>query len=153
MPFYPMPFFQTLYQTGTLWQNGWLLNHLTTMYTSAVAIPCLTCPICPIFWGQVRNFNLPVLEQGPQLLLQRVSRLWYTMYILFLLLEENICCGYSLEVLQCGAANKFLQYMFLLKNKKNVNFRASKFWLDKWRPFTCPWTSKKILFPQPWPTL
>ena len=48
---------------------------------------------------------------------------------------ENICCVYSLEAPHRGASNEYTQYVFSLRNKKirkNVNFRASIFWLDKW---------------------
>ena len=37
----------------------------------------------------------------------------------FLFLQENIFCGYSLEVLQWGTSNEYPQYMFLWRNKKN----------------------------------
>ena len=41
----------------------------------------------------------------------------------FLLLHENICCGYSLEAPQQGASNEYPQHMFVLKKiwKKIVN--------------------------------
>ena len=41
--------------------------------------------------------------------------------IFFLFLEENICCGYSLEVPQWGTSNKYPQHMFSLRNKKNIH--------------------------------
>ena len=44
--------------------------------------------------------------------------------ILFLFLNKNICCGYSLEVLPQGTINEYPQHMFLFRNKKNV----SSFW-------------------------
>ena len=50
-------------------------------------------------------------------------------YIMFL--EENICCGYSLEVTHQGVLMSTYCNMFSSRNKKNVNFRASKCWLDK----------------------
>ena len=40
-------------------------------------------------------------------------------YIFFLFLEKNICCGCSTEVPH-------------REIRKNVNFRESKSWLDKW---------------------
>ena len=49
-----------------------------------------------------------------------------TLYF-FLFLHENICCGYSLEVPQCGASNEYPQYMLLWRNKKSMNI----FWLIK----------------------
>ena len=39
----------------------------------------------------------------------------------FLLLNENICCGYSLEVPQQGTSNEYPQHMFSSRNKKNVD--------------------------------
>ena len=54
-------------------------------------------------------------------------------YVYFLLfLEENICCGYSIEVPTTyrGTSNEYPQHMFSSRNKDNVNFRASKFWFD-----------------------
>ena len=39
----------------------------------------------------------------------------------FLFLHENICCGYSLEAPRQGASNEYPQYMFLWRNKKNIN--------------------------------
>ena len=44
---------------------------------------------------------------------------------MFLFLDENICCEYSLEVPQQGASNEYPQHMFLSRNKKNVAI----FWL------------------------
>ena len=40
--------------------------------------------------------------------------------IFFLFIYENICCGYSLEVLCGGASNEYPQHMFSWRNKKNV---------------------------------
>ena len=45
--------------------------------------------------------------------------------IFFFFLNENICCGYSLEAPQRGASNEYPQHTFLLRNKKNT------FWLKK----------------------
>ena len=39
--------------------------------------------------------------------------------ILFLFLDKNICCGYSLEVSQGGASNEYQQHMFLLGGASN----------------------------------
>ena len=41
--------------------------------------------------------------------------------IFFLFLEENICCGYSLEAPWQGTSNEYPQYMFLLRNKKDIS--------------------------------
>ena len=42
-----------------------------------------------------------------------------------------ICFWYSLEGPQWGPSNEYQKYMFLQEVRKNVNFRASKLWLDK----------------------
>ena len=42
------------------------------------------------------------------------------MLISFLFLNENICCGYSLEVPWWGASNEYPQHMFSSRNKKNI---------------------------------
>ena len=45
----------------------------------------------------------------------------------FLLLNKNMCCGYSLEAPRQGASNEYLQHMFLLRNKKDSSiFRMKK---------------------------
>ena len=46
--------------------------------------------------------------------------------ILFLFLDKNICCGYSLEAPCWGASNEYPQHMFSLRNKKD-----SIFWMKK----------------------
>ena len=47
--------------------------------------------------------------------------------IFFLFLDENICCGYSLEAPRRGASNEYPQHMFLLRNKKDISiFRLKK---------------------------
>ena len=40
--------------------------------------------------------------------------------IFFLFLNENICCGYSLEAPCRGASNEYPQHMFSSKNKKTI---------------------------------
>ena len=45
----------------------------------------------------------------------------------FLFLDENICCGYSLEVPHWGTSYEYPQHMFLSRNKKNM----ASFWLKK----------------------
>ena len=40
--------------------------------------------------------------------------------IFFLLLDENICCGYSLEGPHRGASNEYPQHMFSSSNKKTI---------------------------------
>ena len=39
---------------------------------------------------------------------------------MFLFLNENICCGYSLEAPRRGASNEYPQHMYSLRNKKNI---------------------------------
>ena len=39
--------------------------------------------------------------------------------IFFIFLLKNIDCGYSLELPHRGGSNKYPQYMFLSRNKKN----------------------------------
>ena len=47
--------------------------------------------------------------------------------IFFLFLNENICCGYSLEAPHRGTSNEYPQHMFLLRNKKDITiFRMKK---------------------------
>ena len=49
------------------------------------------------------------------------------MYMVFLFLNKNICCGYSLEAPRRGASNEYPQNMFLLRNKRTKD----TFWLKK----------------------
>ena len=49
--------------------------------------------------------------------------------MIFLFLNKNICCGYSLEVPQGGASNKYPEHMFFLRSKKNI-YRV---WTDFYR--------------------
>ena len=42
-------------------------------------------------------------------------KLTFSLYI-----EENICCGYSLEVPHRGTSNEYPQHMFSSRNKKNI---------------------------------
>ena len=71
----------------------------------------VTCLTCPISLRTSKKFQFSCPEEYSDL-----------RYIFFLFLEET-CCGYSLEV-PCHGASK--------RNKKNVNFRASKFSLSQW---------------------
>ena len=54
--------------------------------------------------------------------------------IFFLFLNENICCGYSLEAPRRGASNEYPQHMFLLRNKKDISI----FWMKK-APYLVLW--------------
>ena len=40
--------------------------------------------------------------------------------IFFLLLHENLCCGYWLEAPHWGTSNEYPHHMFLWRNKKNI---------------------------------
>ena len=40
---------------------------------------------------------------------------------IFLILHENICCGYSLEAARWRTSNEYPHHMFLWRNKKNIN--------------------------------
>ena len=51
-------------------------------------------------------------------------------YMFLLFLEENICCGYSLEAPQQGASNDYPQNMFSLRNKKTRHFSGK--YMDLW---------------------
>ena len=42
-------------------------------------------------------------------------------FLIFLFLHKNICCGYSLEVPQRGTSNEYPQHMFLWSNKEKIN--------------------------------
>ena len=39
----------------------------------------------------------------------------------FLFLDENICCGYSLEAPPRGTSNEYPQHMFSLRSKKTIH--------------------------------
>ena len=45
----------------------------------------------------------------------------------FLFLDKNIFCGYSLEAPHQGTSNEYPQHMFSLRNKKTID----TFWLKK----------------------
>ena len=47
--------------------------------------------------------------------------------IVFLFLDKNIRCGYSLEAPQRGASNEYPQHMISSRNKKNID----TFWVKK----------------------
>ena len=46
--------------------------------------------------------------------------------IFFLFLDENICCGYSLEAPRRGASNEYPQHMFSSRNKKDISIFPMK---------------------------
>ena len=119
--------------SGTLTTSVRRLRNLSsTVYlcslickSRAVKMPCPTCPTCPISLRTSKKFNLLVQGLG----LYRSPRLWD---IFFLFLKENKRCRYWLEAPQRGASNEYPQHMLSWRNKKNVNFLASKSWLGKW---------------------
>ena len=41
---------------------------------------------------------------------------------IFLFLNKNMCCGYTLEGPQAGASNEYPQHMFSWRNKKKILF-------------------------------
>ena len=47
-------------------------------------------------------------------------------------LNENICCGYSLEGPRRGASNEYPQRMFLLRNKKDIRIFYQQPYLLLW---------------------
>ena len=50
-----------------------------------------------------------------------IVKLGFTgVYIIFLILLENIDCGYSLEPPRRGGSNEYPQSMFSSRNKKNI---------------------------------
>ena len=46
---------------------------------------------------------------------------------IFLVLNKNICCGYSSEAPPRGASDEYPQHMFLLRNKKNTGIFGTEF--------------------------
>ena len=57
-----------------------------------------------------------------------IQRIFFFFYIvgyqvtLFLFLQENICCGYSLEAPRWGASNEYQQHIFSWRNKKKYQY-------------------------------
>ena len=47
---------------------------------------------------------------------------------IFLFLQENVCCGYSLDIPRWGTSNEYPQHTFLWKNKKNINLDTTIIW-------------------------
>ena len=96
--------------------------------------PSPTCPSCPISLRTSKKFQFTCPGTSTlyfiDLYKKNIQIMRYIYFFLFL--EENICFGYSLEVPLWGISNEYPQHMFSSRNKKNFNFRASKFWLDKW---------------------
>ena len=72
-------------------------------------------------------------------------------YIFFLFLKENIWCGYSLEAPHRGASNEYPQICFLREIRKLPIFgQVNLSWINRFWPFTFPWTSNNIwLFHNP----
>ena len=66
-------------------------------------------------------------------------------YIFFLFLEENICCGYSLEVPRRGASNEYPHHTFSSEvSKKSIFGQVNLGWTSGFGLSTCPWTSYRI---------
>ena len=55
-----------------------------------------------------------------------LDKMWYKINIL-LILPQNICSVYSLAVPHQSASNEYSKYMFLWRNRKNID----NFWLKK----------------------
>ena len=53
-------------------------------------------------------------------ILKQKTELLSNKMIFFLLLHENICCGYSLEVPRQGTSNEYAQRMFSWRNKTYI---------------------------------
>ena len=75
------------------------------------------------FHGEIRKIfiGIPLLPKSYEYYdvehRERILFLNKTVWIFFLFLHENICCGYPLEVPCWGASNDYPQHMFLWRNK------------------------------------
>ena len=71
--------------------------------------------------------NVQIRDQVSKMHISKLQIRGGNRILFFLLLDENICCGYSLEVPRRGASNEYPQHMFLLRNKKYIGiFRIKK---------------------------
>ena len=59
-------------------------------------------------------------DKGKVPVLGQVSQLRQKEFMVFLFLQEPICCGYLFETLCWGISNECPQHMFSLRNKKNI---------------------------------
>ena len=64
------------------------------------------------------------LTEEPWIILVDLDKSGYQVNI-FLFLQENLCCWYSLEVL--GTSNEYQQHRFSWRIRKNIN----TFWIEK----------------------
>ena len=71
----------------------------------------------PIFWGKKEK---KIKLSSADIATDKALFFIWKLLISFLFLNENICCGYSLEVPQWGTSNKYPQHMFSLRNKKII---------------------------------
>ena len=67
-------------------------------------------------------------------MVKQLQKRMFIRLIFFLLLHENLCCGYSLEAPHGGASNEYPQHMFLWRNKKTITpFGLKKApYLEQW---------------------
>ena len=69
--------------------------------------------------------------------------------IVFLILNKNICCGYSLQACHPGASNAYPQHLFFSRNKKTINIFPLKkkclLWSYGWGMFLLYWCEWKPL--------
>ena len=66
-------------------------------------------------WVILDLWSLKVKNIDKKALKKSTQKYWF-----FLLLHENVCCGYSLEVPHGGASNEYPQHIFSWRNKKNI---------------------------------
>ena len=82
----------------------------------------------------VSSLNIGIATDNALFSSEKCAFFLRKMLISFLILNKNICCGYSLEAPwrgasnelysleapQRGASNEYLQHMYLSRNKKNI---------------------------------
>ena len=78
------------------------------------------------FHGEIRkkiclDTSLIYCHNSKEDIFSTIIKVW----IFFLFIHKNICCGYSLETPQRGASNEYLQHMFSWRNKKNMSLDKS----------------------------
>ena len=71
--------------------------------------------------GELELLLLASALKTPFLIIATDKALFFIrkMLISFLFLDENICCGHSLEAPRRGASNEYPQHMFSSRNKNN----------------------------------
>ena len=70
-----------------------------------------------IFWLSIKSYGRSLNSHSSWLDVFFFSP---KVLIFFLLLHENICCGYSLKALRWSASNEYPEHMFCWRNKKNI---------------------------------